>query len=531
MKMTSLNHVLLPAASLLGAIVLWSGCSQRNDPDTSTTPPAESAAESAPAAKGAVCAAHEAPKDLCFICDAGLRESGRLWCNEHARYEDRCWLCHPELEDKDRLYCKEHSLYEDECFLCHPELLPPKKAVGDAPTGASAQPEARSAGAGLMCREHGVLERDCGICHPELLAQSETGQGLKVRLPSAASADRAGVAIGRPAVEDKDSGIDCLAELTFDLNHVAEITPLVDGIVQSVEVDWGSRVEAGDVLARVSSVAIGEAQSAYLQALAAHRLGEMDVERERTLRERRISSEKDLQEAEAAYQASAAAIRAARQRLLVFGFDDEQFEALAAENNTAGVLELRAPFSGEIVERQAVRGALAAMGTPLFTLVDTSRLWAMVNIPESQLSRVREGQQAHLTVASRPGEVFTGTLTWVGAKVDPHTRMARGRVEVANAEGKLKAQMFARARLFTHRSEQALLVPRGAVQDVTGMPVVFLQSAPDLFEARPVVLGSTHDGEVEILAGLHPDESLVVEGGYALKSQLLISRLGAGCVH
>ena len=65
---------------------------------------------------------HDAPKELCFICDPALREKGRLWCKEHDRYEDRCWICHPEAQDKNRLWCKEHSLYEDECFLCHPEL-------------------------------------------------------------------------------------------------------------------------------------------------------------------------------------------------------------------------------------------------------------------------------------------------------------------------------------------------------------------------------------------------------------------------
>lgn len=71
---------------------------------------------------GEKCGKHDAPKEWCFICTAGLREPDRLWCKEHDRYEDRCWICHPEAQDKNRLWCKEHSLYEDECFLCHPEV-------------------------------------------------------------------------------------------------------------------------------------------------------------------------------------------------------------------------------------------------------------------------------------------------------------------------------------------------------------------------------------------------------------------------
>jgi len=69
-----------------------------------------------------------------------------------------------------------------------------------------------------------------------------------------------------------------------------------------------------------------------------------------------------------------------------------------------------------------------------------------------------------------------------------------------------------------------------AVQNVSGIPVVFVKYSADLFEARPVSLGVKHDGLVEIASGLGPNEPVVVAGGFALKSQLLASRLGAGCV-
>ena len=166
----------------------------------------------------------------------------------------------------------------------------------------------------------------------------------------------------------------------------------------------------------------------------------------------------------------------------------------------------------------------------LFTVADTAVLWAMVNIPESQLRRVHAGQDAQLTVEALPGQVFSGTLTWVSATVDEHTRMAQGRVEVANSGGELKARMFARARILTARAAQAVVVPASAVHDVSGTPVVFVRFAADLFEARPVTLGIKDAGRVEIAAGLAPGDPVVVAGGFALKSQFLASRLGAGCV-
>lgn len=505
------------------------GCSNDHKADAASSAKADDEKGEAKAVAQAGVCKHGAPDKDCFICHPELREKGRLWCKEHNRYEDRCWECHPDAQDKSRLYCKEHSLYEDECFLCHPELkknAAPAEGKPGASTGSEAKPVAKT----LLCKEHGVPELECGICHPELLSQKQPGQGLKVRLPSAESAGKAGVVVSTPGVDTMTQGIEAFAELTFNQNKLAQITPLVGGIVKSVEVDLGSRVAEGDLLARVTSVAIGEAQSAYVKALAEDRLRDKTVERERNLRAQRISSEKDLQEAEAAHEAAMAAVQQGKQQLMVLGFDEQQIQALSGQKGTPGVLELRAPFAGEIVERTAVRGAMVEMGKALFTLADTTALWAMVNIPESQLSKVQVGQKVELSVESLPGQTFTGTLTWLSAKVDDRTRMARGRAEVSNADGKLKAQMFARARILTSSSDRAVIVPQGALQNVSGTTVVFVKSSADIFEARPVQLGGKRDGRVEIVAGLKPDELVVVAGSFALKSQFLISRLGAGCV-
>jgi cobalt-zinc-cadmium efflux system membrane fusion protein len=517
-----------PALALISVIAaLFSACSKQSETGGQQAPAERPVAKVA--SSGDVCAAHGAPKELCFICDATLREKARLWCKEHSRYEDRCWLCHPELEDQDRLYCREHSLYEDECFLCHPELL---KKEGDASAPAAALDRGSlpsGVGGGLMCTEHNVLEAECGICHPDLLV-SVDGRGMKVRLPSAQSAAKAGIVTAKPEVAPMPDGIDSYAELTFNQNRVAQITPLVSGVVKSVAVDLGSRVSEGEVLARITSVAIGEAQGAFLKALAEDRLWAKTLARERNLREQRISSERDLQEAEAAHEAATAAVQQARQQLTVLGFDEQQIRAVAAGEGGQGILEIRAPFAGEIVERSAVYGAMAEPGKPLFTLADTTTLWALVNIPESQLGLVTTGQTVELTSESLPGQVFSGRLTWISAMVDDRSRMVRGRVELENPERRLKAHMFARARIVTNRAEQAIVIPRSALQRLDGRPLVFVKLADDLYDARLVDLGGNDEGRVAVRSGIQPADEVVVNSGFAMKTQLLISRLGAGCV-
>ncbi len=445
---------------------------------------------------------HDAPKALCFLCDPALRDKGRLWCQEHSRYEDRCWLCHPELEDKQRLWCKEHSLYEDECFLCDPARKP----------GAQS-----SAGPALMCNEHGVPEAECGICRPEVAGKLKPGEAVKVRLPSPDSTRLTGITTTPAATDEIAEAIECYAEVEFDQNHYAEIAAPVGGIIKEVLADLGSKVEERQVVARIWSAEIAEAVA---KAVLSHQT----LEREKKLRADGIAPAKDLQEAEATH-------RAACQQARTFGFSENDVEAMGKGADEPVMLDLRAPFAGEIVARTAVRGALIEAGKPLFTLANRATMWATLNVPETALSRLVVGQVVELQVDSLPGKTFTGKLTWVAAEVDEKSRLARARAEFANPDGLLRAKMFARARVVARSPESAVVVPTSAIQQVENNPIVFVKLADDLYEARGIRVGAKHNGHIEVLAGLQAGEPVVVAQTFAIKSQLLISRLGAGCAH
>lgn len=446
---------------------------------------------------------HDHSKHKPAVTEAGIpaamRDPARLWCKEHNRYEDRCWLCHPELQDKKRAYCDEHGLYEDECFLCHPELKPQKpQASADR----------------LMCKEHNVPEDECGICHSELL---KPGSNLKVRLPSMDSAKLVGLETATPTTGTMTDGIECYAELAFNQNQLAQLAAPVGGILRDVTADLGDKVKEGQPVARIWSAQIAETAA---KAVLTHQT----LERERKLRADGIAAGKDLQEAEAAH-------RTACQQARTLGFSEADIDTMGRQPDEPVLLEVRAPFGGEIIARNAVRGALVEAGKPLFTLADRSTMWAMLNLPETALARVRVGQPVELSIDSLAGQTFTGTLTWVSAEVDERTRLARARAEIPNPAGALRARMFARTRILTRQTDAALRLPAAAVQRVDGQPLVFVQIASDLYEVRSVRLGATHAGQVEVLAGVQAGDPVVVAQAFAVKSQLLISRLGAGCAH
>jgi len=524
------------AGVILAAAVMLSACKDGNPPDAkgkATLPNENSAAPAlvkilppveafkmASAQPGDKDGPHDAKEKLCYICNPKLRDSKRLWCNEHDRYEERCFICHPEVQEKGRLFCREHFLYEDECYICHPEILPAVDKKPQANSGGASAP------GGLMCKEHKLLEVECGICHPELLKNNN----LKVRFGSKESAVRAGVSAEPIVVGQLVDQIEVYAELAFNENRLTEIALPVNGIVKSVQVDLGSMVEEGAVLATVSSVEISSAVGDFLRAMTADELAGKALEREQKLSKQKISSQQELDKAEARLQTTQVEKRQNFQQLLTLGFDSTQIKQLAQHPDEEVVLKLRAPFSGEIAERNAVQGSWQKAGASLFKLVDTRSIWAFLSIPESDLQRIKLGQVVKLLVESRPGEVFEGKLTWIAPSIDSRTRTARARAEFENPNGELKASMFARAHII-NRKTKGLLLPKNAIQDIEGQSVAFVRLADDLFDVRLLKMGIRGRDQVEVISGVNPGEQVVTRSSFVLKSQFLISRLGAGCVH
>jgi cobalt-zinc-cadmium efflux system membrane fusion protein len=366
-----------------------------------------------------------------------------------------------------------------------------------------------------QCAEHGVPEDECGICNPELAEKLAPGESLKVRLPGSDSAKLAGLKTAPPTAGTIAEAVECYAEITFNQDRFAHVAAPVGGIVQEVNADLGSPVKENQAIARIWSASIAEGVA---KAVLSHQT----LERERRLRAQRVTSEKDLQQAEAEHQAAC-------QQLRLLGFAEEQIEELAANPREQVLMNVKAPFAGEIIERTAVRGALVEPGTTLFTVADLSSMWAMLSIPETLLAHVRTGQEVELLVPSLPDERFTGKLTWISAVVDERTRMARARVELSNPNRVLKAKMFAQARILTRSNNQALLLPDSSLQRIGSRDFVFVRLEDDLFAARAVRAGARRDGLAEIIEGLQSGEAVAISNTFALKSAFLISRLGAGC--
>jgi cobalt-zinc-cadmium efflux system membrane fusion protein len=466
-----------------------------------------------------------------------VQNSKRLWCNEHGVYEDECFICHPELKSKvdtdvatpihdhrpaeevqnsNRLWCNEHGVYEDECFICHPEL---KSNTSEAPQTA------------LYCKEHRVFEHECGICHPELAASLKPGKGLKVRLESTESAAKAGVVTTFPD-EDKAHAIhNILCQVSYNMNYLARITPLSAGVIQRVLVDVGASVSKDDALIEIVSSEIAGAKVDYLTALANESLKELIYKREKGLFEKKITSQREFQQALAEYQVATNTTNTKHQQLLNYGFTGAEIKEIVETQSSSSILPIRAPFSGTIIERNAVIGEAIRLGDILFSLADLSTMWLELSIPENMLLYFKIGNAVEASFDSIPGEKLHGDVIWLASSIDEDSRMLKARAIVQTPDFLLKHGMFGQVSLLPEQQNNVLHVPVESIQRFNKKSFLFIKLLDDLYEIRRVVTGIRHDDQIEIIEGISSDEKVVAAGSFTLKSEFLKSRLGEGCVH
>jgi hypothetical protein len=161
-------------------------------------------------------------------------------------------------------------------------------------------------------------------------------------------------------------------------------------------------------------------------------------------------------------------------------------------------------------------------GKELFRIADLSSVWVMGQIYENDFALVRVGTQAAVTTPAFPGRTFTGRVSYIDPRVDPATRTAQVRIEVANPSEMLRLGMFVDVRLgdAPSQSGQAVMVPRSAVQSLGAKQVVYVAtSEPGVFIQRDVTTGAEAGGTVAVYSGLNAGERVVTEGSFLLRAE------------
>jgi len=291
-----------------------------------------------------------------------------------------------------------------------------------------------------------------------------------------------------------------VGRIDYDEKRIGIVSPKISGWIEELYVDFTGRfVRRGEALLTIYSPELLSSQEDYLLAIKA----------------KREWSKSPF--AEVAESGNLLA-ESARRRLKLWDISDAQIKALEETREPKKTLTLFSPYKGYVIEKMVNKGQFVDAGMALFKIVDLSVVWLIADIYEYELPLIRLGQTAALRLTHLPGDTFAGKVVYIYPSLDPRTRTARVRMELANPGGRLKPEMFADVELRTDLGDR-LAVPQSAVIDTGLRQIVIIDKGRGLFEPREVALGMKVDEYVEVLKGLTAGERIVTSANFLIDSE------------
>jgi RND family efflux transporter MFP subunit len=315
--------------------------------------------------------------------------------------------------------------------------------------------------------------------------------------------------------------------------YSAAVYARTEGYIERRDVDIGSIVKAGQVLAVISSpevdqqllqaratlaqseASLQQARAALEQSKANAELARLTKERDLPLGEKHAISQQNVDEVVQAYSARVADVSAAEANILA-----AQANVNANRANVARLEQMRgfervlAPFDGVITARNAERGDLvstgsAAAGKPLFSIAQSGTLRIQIDVPQSEAVNIRDGQKASITVKERLGRDYTGTVVRSAGSLDSAARTMLTEVQVDNRDGSLLPGMYAQVRFTLAAQRTSLIIPTSSlVIDHSGMHVITVHNNNKVHFV-PVIIGRDMGTQVEVLSGIQVSDVLV----------------------
>ncbi len=309
-----------------------------------------------------------------------------------------------------------------------------------------------------------------------------------------------GVKIGAVEFRPLEKVIRTVGRVDYDEKRLATISPKIGGWIEDLYVDFTGRfVQQGEPLLTLYSPELVSTQEEYLLALRA---------------------KKDLVKSpfpEVASSGSSLA-ESAKRRLKLWDITEEQIKALEESGQSKKTLTLYSPFSGIVLEKMAYKGMNVMPGMALYKLADLSVVWLIADIYEYELPFIQLGHQAAIQLSYLPGELFTGKVIYIYPSLDPNTRTARVRLELPNAHGKLKPEMYANVEIKVHLGSK-LAVPEGAIIDTGIRQMAIVDKGSGYFEPREVKVGAKVDNYYEVIKGLKAGERVVTSANFLIDSE------------
>ncbi len=297
-----------------------------------------------------------------------------------------------------------------------------------------------------------------------------------------------------------DKNIRTVGMVEIDETRIDHINTKIKGWIDKVFVDYTWQyVNKGDPLFSIYSPELVSTQEEFLLALRS----------------------KDLlgsnQYSEIA-RGSSSLLEATRRRLKLWDVSENQIRELERTGKVKTSLIIYSPVSGNVVEKNAFENMFVEPNTTIYSIADHSLVWVQVDIYENEISLIKLGQKATMTLASFPGEVYEGEVTFIWPHIDPKTRTVKVRLEFPNPDLKLLPEMYANVNLVIPIGEK-LTIPESAILRTGKQDIVFVDRGAGNMEIRKVELGQKAGGYYEVLRGLKKGEQVVSRANFLIDSE------------
>lgn len=306
------------------------------------------------------------------------------------------------------------------------------------------------------------------------------------------------------------------------------VFPIVGGVVRQINVELGNRITRGQPLATIFSSELADAEAAYLKMAAEVEEHHQHHRRTTELVEIGAVSREELEQATSMFKTAEANLASARERLILLGLSEKQVDELRkAQKFPKPLVAVTSPASGTLIARSVNPGEVVMQGKEMFRVADLSSVWVIAQIYEKDFQAVNVGATAVVTASAYPEKVLHGRVSYIDPRVDPQTRTAQVRLELANPRESLKLGMFVDvnfggATQAAAGSEAATAVPRSAVQVIGAKQVVFVATdSSGEFVQRDVSIGPEIDGMLPVYSGVSAGERVVTEGSFLLRAESL----------
>jgi membrane fusion protein, heavy metal efflux system len=292
-------------------------------------------------------------------------------------------------------------------------------------------------------------------------------------------------------------------------NNYAEIASPFSGRITRSFVSLGQKVEVGSPVFEISSPAFFEAGKAYYKSKQEMQLAEKNLKRQQDLFNNGVGTQKDLDEAEVAYELTKRDFENSIASLKVYHVNAEELVL-------GQPLIVRSPIKGEIVENNIVIGQyLKEDADPVAIVAELSTVWVIGQLKEKDINSVHKSGEVEIRLTGMPDVPIKGKVFHIGEILDEATRSVQIYVLCENRERIMKPGMFVTTQ-FSESTGNAILVPVSSLYQMEETSFVFISLGNDRYVKRCVEVNGTDSNRVIIKTGLNPDDEIVIEGGSLL---------------